>query len=161
MIRNRYLFGVFILVAMTLAWSTVLGQETIKIDMDDYKFVPDTVYIPAGEEITLQFVNIGTVEHEFMAGRQVNSDFTGYEIDLFADVDVKKEKSKVMKKPAVPAPEKPRQPGVALTLLPAQSGSMSFTLPKDKTGEWEMGCFIPLGEMTHYHAGMKGIVMVQ
>ena len=161
MIRNRFLYSIIILLITILAWNTATGRETIKIDMDDYKFVPDTVHIPAEEQVVLQFINIGTVDHEFMAGKEVNSDFTGYNVDLFANVDVKKEKGEVKKKPAVPAPEKPRQPGVALVLLPAQSGSMSFTLPKDKTGEWEMGCFIPLGELTHYHAGMKGIVVVE
>ena len=46
-----------------------LGTRTIQIEMSDFAFSPSSITLRAGEKVTLTFKNVGTVEHEFMAGK--------------------------------------------------------------------------------------------
>ncbi|MBI4307948.1 MAG: hypothetical protein HY684_04000 [Chloroflexi bacterium] len=39
-----------------------------------------------------------------------------------------------------------------VTLYPGGTASLVFTVPADRTGEWEIGCLIP----GHYESGMRG-----
>lgn len=70
--------------------ATVSG-EPLTITMTEYAFDPADITIAAGEEVTLEFVNEGTLPHEFMAGHEVSEDdgtAHGFEDDLFTGVDV-------------------------------------------------------------------------
>ena len=44
-----------------------------------------------------------------------------------------------------------------LELDPAVSVAVSFELPADRKGSWELGCFVP----GHYEAGMKLPIIVE
>ena len=45
------------------------GERTITIEMKEFAYSPSTITLKPGERVTLSFKNLGTVEHEFMAGR--------------------------------------------------------------------------------------------
>lgn len=84
--------AVMALAALVLAGavgsSFAQGTEALRIDvtLDEYSFSPDPLRIPAGREVTLVIRNAGRVGHEFMAGRDPESnDFTQ---DLFAGLHV-------------------------------------------------------------------------
>lgn len=40
---------------------------------------------------------------------------------------------------------------------PGGFASVTFALPADRRGEWEIGCFVP----GHYEAGMKATLVVR
>src|SRR3989442_14215498 len=44
-------------------------SRSVRIDMSDFFFSPTTVNLGPGETVTLVLKNFGTLEHEFMAGR--------------------------------------------------------------------------------------------
>jgi len=63
----------------------------IVVEMAEFSFSPAPIRLPAGRPVKLVVRNLGGVEHEFMAGREVeNGDF---KYDLFADVPVQIEGS--------------------------------------------------------------------
>ena len=150
----------------------------IEVTMAEFSFSPAVLRIPADRPVKLVFVNNGVVEHEFMAGRNaVNGDF---EVDLFANVDVEMGSEEATDHddagaaphdhPAAAAAQD--HPGMAAhdhsdmmgqddhgTMVLAGPGlrsSMTFVLPGELRGEWEMACFIP----GHYDGGMYGTVIV-
>ena len=139
----------------------------IEVTMADFSFSPAVLRIPANRPVTLAFVNTGAVEHEFMAGRNaVNGDF---DADLFANVDVVMGSEDAADHDhADPAAHEHADPadhahadgqeshGTMVLLGPGTRSSMTFELPADRRGEWEMACFIP----GHYDGGMHGTVVV-
>jgi plastocyanin len=128
---------------------------SVIIEMDNFSFEPSTVEIPAGKIVELKFTNVGSDEHEFMAGHNITEDRDGYNKDLFHDVEVKKFKNgKLIKEPD-------DEHGTEIVLYPDETGSLVFNLPESKKGEWDMGCFINLGGGTHYQMGMSGKLIVK
>ena len=138
----------------------------IEVTMADFSYSPAILRIPAGRPVTLVFANTGVVEHEFMAGRiVVNGDF---EADLFANVDVEMGSADTADHDdAGTAPHDHPDPaahmhagqddhGTMIVVEPGARGSMTFELPADRLGEWEIACFIP----GHYASGMYGTVVV-
>jgi len=139
----------------------------IEVDMRDYLFAPTPLRIPAGQPVTLVFTNSGEVAHEFMAGR---SPVDGaFELDLFEGVVVE----------TGPAPgdamshdhptDMPHDHddgaahdhgaeghGTMVELEEGGRATMTFTLPVDRRGQWEMACFLP----RHYERGMQGVLTV-
>ena len=143
---------------------SVAGEPiVIKVTMADFSFSPTVLEIPADRPVTLVFVNTGVVEHEFMVGRRaVSGDF---EVDLFANVDVEIGSEDMADHDdtgaaphAHPAMAMDAQDdhGTMVLTGPAMRSSMTFLLPGDLRGEWEMACFIP----GHYDGGMHGTVIV-
>ena len=139
----------------------------IEVTMADFSYSPAVLRIPAGQPVTLVFVNTGVVQHEFMAGRAAaNGDF---EADLFANVEVEMGSADAMDHDDTGAPphehaepaehmhaEGQDDHGTMIAVEPGARGSMTFELPADLRGEWEMACFIP----GHYDGGMHGTVVV-
>ncbi len=102
--------------------------------------------------MTLQLINKGKVEHEFMVGREVEKHEgkpEGFEHDFFAGIEVtyKVEEGKV----------KREEHGFEVELEPGGKATLTFTVPQDRKGEWEIGCFVT----GHYEAGMKGVLIVR
>ena len=60
----------------------------ITIEMSEYDFTPSDLEVRVGQEVTITLVNVGTLDHEFMIGRNVNYNAdlqpTGYVVDFFA-----------------------------------------------------------------------------
>lgn len=159
------------------------GTQTIT--MSEFAFEPDSISIPAGEEVTLEFVNDGATTHEFLAGREVtegdNGRPDGFEEDLFEGVDVTVEPSGArmggeegmeemeatematematgMATDDEHAEDEHAGHGVGVVVEPGETASMTFTLPADRAGEWMIGCFEDNG--THYEQGMDGTLTV-
>ena len=130
---------------------SVAGEPiVIEVTMADFSFSPTVLEIPADRPVTLVFVNTGVVEHEFMVGRRaVSGDF---EVDLLANVDVEIGSEDMADHDdtgaaphAHPAMAMDAQDdhGTMVLTGPAMRSSMTFLLPGDLRGEWEMACFIP------------------
>lgn len=138
----------------------------IEITMTEFSYSPAVLRIPAGQPVTLVFENEGAVQHEFMAGRVAASG--DFEADLFANVDVEMESvGAADHDDAGAAPHDHPVPaahmhagqddhGTMIVVEPGARGSMTFELPADLRGEWEMACFI----LGHYDGGMHGTVVV-
>ena len=54
--------------------STASDARTIKIEMRDTAFVPDTITVPAGEEVRLEFHNRDRVDHDAFIGDDMAQD---------------------------------------------------------------------------------------
>ena len=92
--------------------------------------------LETGTEYELVFKNVGVVLHEVILGREVKLEegrAVGYQERLLEDVEV----------------ETQLGPGVELRV--------AFTLPDERAGEWEIGCFIP----GHYEAGMHAPLSIK
>lgn len=152
----------FALAALLVAGGVVLAgcgtaqpDTDVEMTMKEFGFDPEEVVLPAGEEVTLTLANDGDVRHEFMAGREVMTDGdtpNGYMEDFFHDVDVTVEPDD-----AVVEDDHDDHAGFMLLLEPGDRVEVTFTVPEDKVGEWEIGCFEP----GHYDAGMHAALTVE
>ena len=174
-------------------------SNTIQIMTGDFYFKPAAIELKAGQEIKIELVNEGNIEHEFMVGRGVKTEDThahgemhegmeennetsemghehngemhhpegmqdmqgmnsahagasrGFDEDFFSVIDVKSETEN--------GAEFMRMPGhgTMVLLKPHGKAIITFTVPTDRIGEWEMACFIP----GHYEAMMRGKVIVK
>ncbi|WP_263788667.1 cupredoxin domain-containing protein [Salinibacter grassmerensis] len=144
------------------------SADTIEVTMTDHAYDPSTLTVPAGEPVTLQFANDGTVEHYFVVGASVASDKEGFEQNLFEGVSIEKNK-----RPGGHADEEgshdeggdhEEEEGDRheneFELPPGGSGSMTFTLPASKAGTYTIACFETTGGQKHYEMGMEGTLRV-
>jgi len=160
---------------------SVTPGEPLTIRMTEYAFDPADITIPAGEEVTLEFVNDGTLPHEFMAGHEVSGDdgtAHGFEDDLFAGVDVTVEPTSARVIEDDMGDMESTEPddmgtasemgmgtesemddhGFMIVAQPGQTVTVTFTLPADRVGEWTTGCFEQNG--SHWTEGMQGKITV-
>lgn len=117
--------------------------QTIEIVMRDFAFSPETVTLRAGEKVTLRFKNIGTLEHEFMAGAEPEYG-KGYLKDWFAGAQLEKSGGHDM-----------GHAGQGVRVAPNSTVSVTFVVPAPG-GAFEFGCFVP----GHYEFGMRGSLLV-
>ena len=128
----------------TLTLLTVLGVMTgacgggsepstdLKVTVKEFQFTPNTWTVPAGEQISIEITNSGTVTHEWVllqAGVQITSedDLPATEEELLADfVNVEEE------------------------VEPGETKTLTFQAPA--AGSYQIICAIP----DHFNAGMKG-----
>lgn len=135
----------------TSAGATEDGTRTIELNLSEFKFAPQRVTLTAGERVTLRLVNRGAVEHEFMAGREVDEAEGGYHEDLFHDL-----------KPVVSGAAMAMEPigheheGFGVRVAPGRTAEITFVVP-DEPGVYEIGCFVP----GHYEAGMKATLVIE
>ncbi len=147
--------------------------DTIDITMTDYAYEPDSISVPAGQEVTLRFVNEGTVEHYFVVGDTVASNKDGFEQNAFSGVSIEKNKQSEERETEDGEHEKEEDHHEEekheeeedhheneFELPPGGSGSMTFTLPSSKAGTYTVACFETEGRKKHYELGMKGTLTV-
>jgi uncharacterized cupredoxin-like copper-binding protein len=123
--------------------------------------VSNTLQVKAGQEVHLTLENKGEKEHEILFGRRVKIEDgvpAGYEEDLF-DHDPSKVQASGSEGFHQGSPEEIDEEGYHVELEPGATGTLVFTIPADKAGEWEIGCFIDDGQ--HYEDGMQGTLTVQ
>lgn len=108
------------------------AATTLEVDMVEFMFEPKTFTVPAGQEITLELVNNGAIEHDFVIlkkGVAAEGNF-----DRNANLE-----------------------GILFEakLGPGKSGAFTFTI--DEAGEYQVICSIP----GHLAAGMAGKLIVE
>lgn len=132
------------------------------VEMTEFAFQPAELQAKVGQEVTIELVNSGALEHEMMIGRDVkstNSRPDGYEHDMFADANVE---PVVMggKEDGMDMNGHSSEHTGFMVIVPggSEKATVTFTATKDMVGEWEIGCFSQDG--VHYDAGMKGKFVV-
>ena len=144
----------FLTIAMGLGGIACTGAPTyaalpndpgrvVRIDMSDFAFTPASIGLMPGERITLSFRNLGSQEHEFMAGQQAMPG-KGFAHDWLglATVDAVKGHDA-------------GHSGVGLRLAPRGAANVTIVVPA-QIGEVEFACFV----VGHYESGMKGTLIV-
>ena len=115
----------------------------IKITMLDNKYEPSEVTVPKGREVSFEFTNNGTVDHEALVG------------DEQAQMDHAKE---MMSSTSVGSGGMGGMDhsgaNTAITVKPGKSDTVTTTF--DKSGDFLIGCHVP----AHYEQGMKVVVTV-
>ena len=131
------------------------------VEMTEYAFNPATIEVNVGQQVTLDLVNLGTLEHEIMFGRDVmmmDNRPAGYQQDMFEVGGVEPQVEMV----AGEMGEHEEEEGHTgfMVLLPSTNdrATLTFTVTEAMVGEWEMGCFEQEG--VHYDAGMVGTFIV-
>jgi len=123
------------LVALVLLMAACGGDgasTSIKVDMADFEFSPDDWTVEAGEEITVELANNGSVEHEFVILRP------GVNVTSEADL---------------PETEEELLAGFVYwedEVEPGESKTLTFTAPQ--AGTYQISCAIE----GHFDAGMEG-----
>ena len=184
--------GLLVLVVMALALAacgsgTVADGGTITVNMTDFEFEPAEIHLAVGTTVTIELVNDGAVDHEFMAGRDVHMENGvphGFESDFFDTVDgltVTPPDAQEMEMEEMEGMGSDTTMGdmgsdttmgdmddeemhmedmqVMVVREPTQTATITFTVTEDSVGEWTVGCFE--GEGAHWEAGMKGKIIVE
>jgi len=73
LITNKLLIFPLILIALT-SYSNQEDSNTIRIEMGDFYFKPDTIQLKQYQQVIIEFVNVGKLEHEFMVGRLIKTE---------------------------------------------------------------------------------------
>lgn len=133
----------------------------IKIFWDDNFFqleggqVGIPIILKAGERVEIEFENIGFAAHEIVFGKEVLFEkgkplgyeeefFQGIEIEINGEADGKGFKVEF-------------RDLIYLELEPEARLKVVFTVPHDKVGEWELGCFYS----GHYEDGMHTSLLIE
>lgn len=128
----------------TLSGVADIGR-IITIDMRDFTFSPAIINLKPGERVTLSLKNVGTVEHELMAGQDAMVG-KGYMKDWLAMARLE---------PTV-SQDRAGHSGDGVRVLPRGSATLTLVVPP-QIGEFEFGCFVE----GHYESGMKGMFVVE
>ncbi len=136
----------------------------VNVNMSEFSFSPNVIEAKVDQQVTVNLVNTGALQHEIMFGRNammMGGQPSGYEMDMFSMAGME---------PSVTfgggmggdtmMGESGMQHGGFSVILPTgnQTAQLTFTVTEDMIGEWEFGCFEQEG--THYTAGMKGTMVV-
>jgi plastocyanin len=165
--RSRAPLVLVIAVLVALAAIVVVGTQVddpgrpdadglVEVTMDHYRFQPDELFLPAETPVTLSFTNVGNNVHTVALGREVieeDAQQFGFREDLIGDLSPTLVPQRTRVGPA--------GPGEPFTFYvdPGETVQVSVTIPRDRVGEWEMGCFNACG--AHYRAGLAGTVHVE
>ena len=126
--KKEIFVGLAMIILLTACGSK---STTLNLEMKEFVFLPDTFTVPAGEPVTLNIKNTGTLEHEYVImilGREATIPF--------GEED---------------------EPGIfwEQELEPAGSITVQFTAPAE-AGEYQVVC----GTAGHLEQGMKGKLIV-
>ncbi|MFP4228708.1 MAG: cupredoxin domain-containing protein [Salinivenus sp.] len=130
--------------------------DTIEITMTDHAYEPSDITVPAGQEVTLQFTNEGSVEHYFVVGDSLTDDGEDVRENLFEGVEITKNKTGGEDEEG----EEEDHHENEFELPPGGSGTMTFTLPAEKAGTYTVACFETTDGEMHHEMGMEGTMTV-
>ncbi len=153
---------------LPIAISSQEKSNTVRIRIGDLYFKPETIILKGGQEVRIELINEGKIEHEFMVGRGVkmeedeNETHEGmhealevehehheglheapagkskrFEKDFFEGIKVVAQTENGAKFMDIPGH------GTMVTLEPEAKATLTFEVPTDRKGEWEMACFVP------------------
>ena len=118
--------------------------RTLRIEMSDFAFTPATITLKPGEEVTLSFTNVGTLEHEFMVGTTAMAG-RGFMQDWLA----------MAKLEPLGGHDRSGHAGESVRVPPHGAATLLIVVPP-QVGEFEFGCFVE----GHYERGMTGKLVV-
>ena len=162
-----FAFGVVLGLLVLSACSSAPQPLDMTIRMSEFAFEPNRIEAKVGQQVTLNLVNDGALEHEIMFGRNMMmgdaGQPNGYETDMFMMANMQ---------PTVTFGEGmdgmdmgqgmmgTGEHGGTMVTMPGMGGTaqMTFTVTEDMLGEWEFGCFAQEG--VHYEQGMHGTMAV-
>jgi plastocyanin len=128
----------------------------LEVVMEDYAFSPAELTVTAGEPVTFRFVNRDEVSHHVSFGRDVVEEGgrdVGFAEDLLAGLSPRVS-------PATAWVElDPPYVGDAILVQGGQTVDVSVTVPVDRVGEWQAGCFT--GRGCHFRAGLAATLVVE
>ncbi len=141
---------------------TSASPDTIEVTMTDHAYQPSSITVPAGQEVTLQLTNAGSVEHYFVVGDTIAGDKDGFRQNLFSGVSIEKHKQTEEHEEEEHEEEEEEEEHHEneFELPPGGTGSMTFTLPESKAGTYTIACFETTGGQKHYEMGMEGTLTV-
>jgi plastocyanin len=159
--RQAAWIGLVLLGALAFLLADLVGGEparsgTYEVVMEGYGFEPTELTVPAGQPITLAFENRDEVTHHVSFGRtptESGGRVVGFGEDLLADLDVR-----VTPRTALTEPAPPYQ-GVTVAVTGGQRVTVEVTIPEDRAGTWQLGCFT--GRGCHYQAGLAANLYVE
>ena len=162
---------------MALSLATVQAAPVaIKVTMDDFMFRPERITARAGQIVAITLVNVSGKKklHEFMIGREVAKETGrpgGFERDFFKGVAIKVSDARAIwrsndgeakvsgeRKGEIGGMAMAGHGGFMVELKAGGTATLTFAVPADRVGEWEIGCFSEAGD--HYMKGMKGKLVV-
>ena len=138
----------------------------INMTMSEFAFSPNVIEAKVGQQVTINMMNTGALQHEIMFGRNMmmnNGQPDGYKTDMFSIAGMEPsvtfagmdgmDEGMMMGQSGM-------QHGGYSVVMPTgdQTAQMTITVTEDMMGEWEFGCFEQDG--VHYTAGMVGTMRV-
>ena len=112
--------------------------------MTDNEFTPSSFDVTAGQEVTFEFTNDGTVDHEAILGSEAEQ--ADHEADMGGDGSSGGGMDGMNHDGGSAAD--------AITVAPGDTGTLTKTF--DSAGTVILGCHVP----GHYEAGMKATITV-
>lgn len=104
----------------------------LMVEMNEFMFTPTSATIPAGQKITLELKNSGSIDHDFILLKKGVEIKGSFDYEKYADDVIFHAKLESQK-----------------------SGTFTFTAP-DEAGDYQIIC----GVLGHFQAGMIGTLTV-
>lgn len=159
---GMYLLALIGVLALAACAQATPEPVSYTIEMSEYAFTPDTIEAKVGQQVTLNLVNKGALEHEIMFGRNVmmmDNHPNGYQEDMFEMAGIEPTVMMMESMEEMGEGEEEDHSGFMVHLPETgNEATITFTVTKDMVGEWEMGCFELEG--VHYTSGMVGKFIV-
>ena len=163
-IRITFLAFVITGIILTGCEQQTPDPVSYSIKMTEFTFNPKSLEAEVGQQVTLELVNDGSLEHEIMFGRDPlmkDGKPNGFQTDFFTSSGVQ---PKVTMIPQGADDMQSSGHGATHTGFmvvlpnPGDKATITFTVTKDMVGEWDIACFSQDG--VHYIAGMEGTFAV-
>jgi plastocyanin len=151
------LVALLVIVPRLLGGSASPGTDgRLEIVMEDYRFEPAEITLPSGTPLELVFVNRDDTVHHVSFGRGVivdDGDEVGFAEDLLAGTEARFDPARARTGPSE------QFPTLSIGVEPGETATLSVTLPEDRAGEWQMGCFTARG--CQFRTGLAGTIVVE
>lgn len=139
---NRYAIGVALVAALSLVLMACSdsddgGSTSIDATMTDFTFSPDVWSVAAGEEITIDLANNGSVEHEWVILQDG--------VQIASEADLPETEEELLSNFVFWEDE----------VEPGESKTLTFTAPT--AGTYQVICSIE----THFNVGMEGELVAE
>lgn len=158
------LAGIFLFLAACTGQKSTPEPVKYTIEMSEYAYSPSEIQAKVGQEVTIELVNKGVLQHELMIGRDVkmhDNRPNGFEQDMFEIANVEPNVMGAMQGDMDMGSEEMHDEHTGFMVsvpVGTENAMITFTATKDMVGEWEIGCFEQDG--VHYDAGMKGKLVI-
>jgi len=154
------IIAVVAVVLLSLPGSTPEGHPdadgNLTVELAIRSFEPGQLVLPTGRPLSITFTNNSDVDHTIAFGRGTIEDGQhpfAPERDMLADLDVRATPPLALVRPT------DSQPFMGIRIPLNESVTVSFTLPEDRTGQWELGCFTSRG--CYFELGFRADVTVE